>query len=93
MAAWERDRASPSIRHWPRVIAFLGFDPLGPGTSNGEQLATARRRLGMTQREFAARLGLDEGTVADLERGRRRVSRRVVRAVEQWLEESTRGPG
>ncbi|MBI5711653.1 MAG: helix-turn-helix transcriptional regulator [Candidatus Eisenbacteria bacterium] len=50
-----------------------------------------RRRLGLTQAELAERLGLDEGTIRDAERGRRRLAQRTRRLLEALLEAGHEG--
>jgi transcriptional regulator with XRE-family HTH domain len=46
-----------------------------------------RRRLGITQEQLAAGLGLDEETVFEFELGRRRASRRVQRLIDEFVAE------
>lgn len=50
-------------RHWPAVIAFLGYDPSPEPQSFGERIQVARRRQGLSQKELAGSLGLDPVTV------------------------------
>ena len=69
------------------------MDPTPTGTAIAEQVRSVRRRLGLTQAELAARLGLDAGTVADLEAGRRSPSARVRSAVVHVLEDAQPDPG
>jgi DNA-binding transcriptional regulator YiaG len=83
---WETGRARPLARAYCRIVRFLGYDPEEePGTLAG-RLRSLRRRLGLTQRDLAVRLGLDEGTVVDLESRRRRVSRRVLAVASAFLD-------
>ncbi len=36
-ANWEKDRCYPAMRHWPKIIAFLGYDPTPePATLGGK---------------------------------------------------------
>lgn len=74
---WETGQTRPRIGHWPRVLAFLGYDPLRTSPGTELEVRALRRNLGLSQRELAHRLGLDEGTVRDLEFGRRRATRRT----------------
>ncbi|MBI4182604.1 MAG: helix-turn-helix transcriptional regulator [Proteobacteria bacterium] len=53
----------------PSIIAFLGSDPCPASRSLGEQLMSARRRRGFSQREAAKLLGVDVGTLGRWERG------------------------
>ena len=82
---WERGQATPLARHYGAIVRFLGYDPRPAGEDLPGRLNATRRRLGFTQRELAAQLGLDEGTVSDFELGRRRASRRVLRAISRLL--------
>lgn len=90
---WERGRSRPLARHFGWLVRFLGFDPESPGSSVAERLRAARRRAGLTQAELAHRLGLDEGTVVDLEAGRRRPGRRAKAAADAFLDEAGRERG
>ncbi len=74
---WESGRARPLPRHHGGIVRFLGFDPDAAGPGLGERVRSRRRARGLTQAQLAAQLGTDEGTIVELERGRRRISRRV----------------
>lgn len=78
------------MRHMAGVIRLLGYDPVPSEDSLPDRFRAARRRLGLTQAEAAARLGLDEGTVLELEHGRRRQSRKVRRAAQRFFDEADR---
>jgi DNA-binding XRE family transcriptional regulator len=66
----------------------------------GERLATAIRKWrGLTQQDVAAKLGMGQGTLSDIENGRHRTGANTVSALakiydvpEDWLME-TIGPG
>ena len=47
------------IRHMPKIIEFLGCDPMPEPTESPARIAYARRRLGLTQEELAIALNLD----------------------------------
>ena len=55
---WERNESTPVIRNMPAIIRFLGYDPLLPAESLPERPRSARRKLGLTQRKMADRLGV-----------------------------------
>ncbi len=38
LATWEKDQAAPELRYWPRIIAFLGYDPNPTPQTLGERL-------------------------------------------------------
>jgi transcriptional regulator with XRE-family HTH domain len=84
---WETGRAQPLPRRYGRIVRFLGYDP-EPGASGlGERVRARRRAQGLTQAELAALVGTDEGTIVDLEHGRRRISRRVRALANAILED------
>jgi len=66
---WERGVGKPMIRHWPKVIAFLGYDPIPEPETLPERIAHSRRRLGMTQARLAHALEVDSVTIWRWERG------------------------
>jgi len=84
---WELDRFRPLARHHARLVRVLGVDPEPSCHGLAERLRAARRRAGLTQTELARRLGLDEGTIVDLEAGRRRLSKRTAAALACFLGE------
>lgn len=53
----------------PGIIKFLGYDPFPEPQTLGERLAAKRRMLGLSRKELAKRLGVDEETLARLETG------------------------
>ncbi len=88
LCLWELGRHEPEIRHWPGIIAFLGYDPTPEGRTVGERVRRLRRSLGLTQKRLAQKLGLDEHTVTNVERGRRCVHKRTREAIEGFLGEA-----
>jgi DNA-binding transcriptional regulator YiaG len=74
---WESGETRPLVRYGPRIIAFLGYDPLAVPTTFAQEVWKLRWRTGWTQRQLAARLGIDESTIRDWERGQHRASRRL----------------
>jgi site-specific DNA recombinase len=71
LATWEKDRCQPSMRHWPGIINFLGFDPTPEPKTVGEHLRAYRRRHGISRKALAAELEVDEATLWRWEEGRR----------------------
>ena len=58
----------------PAIIQFLGYDPQPPADPLSERLAATRKRLGLSQRKMAAKLGVDPCTVKGWEAGLHRPS-------------------
>ena len=66
---WETNRTSPQLRCIPRIIAFLGSVPDHTQVESlGQQIVAPRRRLGLSQRKLARRLGVDPTTLSSWER-------------------------
>ena len=66
---WEQDRATPTIRYYPAIFRFLGYDPYPSPITLAEQIASKRRALGLPIKEAAALLEVDEGTFSRWESG------------------------
>jgi hypothetical protein len=61
---WERNRTHPELRHLPRIIAFLGYDPLPSPTNLAERLEHVRKIRGLTQYQLARMIQVDPTTGA-----------------------------
>jgi DNA-binding transcriptional regulator YiaG len=59
------------------------------GWWDGERVAALRRRLGISQSEFAARLGVRQQTVSEWEVGRYRPRGASVRLLGMFAEDAT----
>jgi transcriptional regulator with XRE-family HTH domain len=55
---WERNTTSPAIRHVPAILELLGYGPIPAAHSFPERLATARKRLGLSRRKLAEKVGV-----------------------------------
>lgn len=60
---WETGLYEPANRYWPKIIAFLGFDPSDEAKTFRELILAVQRRTGFSQERLAADLGLDESTI------------------------------
>lgn len=93
LVTWERGQAKPLPRHYGAIVRFLGYDPETAADGLASRLRALRLRLGFTHAELAARLDLDEGTIRDAERSRRRLSRRTRALLEALVGAGLRCPG
>jgi len=71
VANWEKGKTEPPMTLMPKVLAFLGYDPLPvPGTLP-ERMLAYRQKHGLTTRAAADRLGVDQGSWIRWEQGER----------------------
>ena len=83
---WETYGAEPEIRYWPRIVAFLGYDPVPKeGEALGNALRAKRRELGLSRKRAAALLGIDEGTLKRYEDGLWEPGKRNRTIIERFL--------
>jgi transcriptional regulator with XRE-family HTH domain len=96
---WETNGAQPTLKYMPTIIRFLGYNPLPPPPrSKGERLVRCRTLLGLSQKVFAGRLEVDQGTLGKWEREERepagafkvRVARFLNSAEAAWAGETAR---
>lgn len=68
---WEAGM-TPAIEHMPDIIKLLGYLPAEIDTSTlAGEVKRYRYIYGMSQKELAKTVGVDESTVIDIERGLR----------------------
>jgi transcriptional regulator with XRE-family HTH domain len=66
---WEQDRTTPTIRYYPLIFLFLGYDPYPTPSTLAEKIAAKRRELGLPVKQAAKLVGVDEGTFSRWESG------------------------
>jgi transcriptional regulator with XRE-family HTH domain len=84
---WELNHKEPTIRHIPKIIDFLGYDPTSnrEPTSLGERIRVKRRRLGLSLKELATVLETDQSNVQGWETGRHKPTRRSLVLIGEFL--------
>ena len=88
---WERNRTTPQIHQLPGVIRFLGYNPFPPAGSFPDKLTALRRKLGLSQKLMAERLGIDPGTLRNWESGRWHPSKKLQMKLRDVLRSSHSG--
>ncbi len=66
---WEKGQCIPTVGYYPAIFSFLGYDPYPAPTTLPERIASQRRRLGLSLREAARKIGVDQGTLLRWESG------------------------
>ena len=67
---WEIHGTQPGIRFIPRIIVFLGYNPLPAVRTLGERIRRCRRSLGLSIVSLAKQLKIDYSTLGAWELGR-----------------------
>ncbi len=75
---WECGHSHPEVQYLPKIIAFLGYCPYTPGRTLNERLRVAREAQGLSLRQCAEMVQVDEGTLWKWEKGLRRPNDRLV---------------
>jgi DNA-binding XRE family transcriptional regulator len=83
---WESNATLPEVRYIPAIIEFLGYDPLPLANSLPERLVAARKRLGLSQRKMAVKLGVDPATLMGWEAGRHQLTGKSVELIGKVLQ-------
>lgn len=68
---WETNRSKPGVQYMPAIMRFLAYNPLPPSNGWADRLVQGRVAMGLTQKQSAARIGVDPCTLARWERGER----------------------
>jgi len=93
VAGWESGLTKPLASSWGVIAEVLGADLLPDGADIGARVRYARWRLGLTQVELAAKIGLDPRTIRNTEQGRYRPSRATLLKLRSMPQTETRGQG
>jgi len=88
---WERNATNPPNRHIPRIIEFLGCNPLPNPNTLAEKLIMARKTLGLSQKAMAKRLGIDPTTLERWEAGKSNPSAKSFAIVRLFLKKLAAG--
>ena len=57
---WEVKATEPALRHLPKIIVFLGYNPLLPANTLAEQIVRCRKTLGLSRER--SQLELENGS-------------------------------
>jgi len=92
VSLWERNRTTPALRHWARILAYLGCFPDEGSVGLPDRLKAYRRATGLTQADLARALGVVECTVRGWESGAHAPRRDHCVKLRTFLDESIRLP-
>jgi DNA-binding transcriptional regulator YiaG len=87
---WEARGRAPALRHLPKIIGFLGYNPLPLAQTLAEQLIRHRKMLGLSRDALALRLGIDPGTLRKWETQRSKPKDKYLKLVMDWIKQRPR---
>jgi DNA-binding transcriptional regulator YiaG len=68
---WEKNRSSPQVQHYPKIIAYLGYYPFRYNTETlAGKLTQIRHSYGWSYRQCAKMLHISEDAAKRWERGK-----------------------
>lgn len=83
---WENENAKPHISFYPAIISFLGYFPFQIERKTfGEKILYYRCANGLTQEEFAKKIGINESTIFHYEKGTHKPHKAILKKVEELL--------
>lgn len=82
---WETGKTTPAVKHWPAIMDFLGYCPYQQPRTLGDRLRLHRMHQGLTVKELADILGVDPGSIALWETGKRQPDERSREMIERFL--------
>jgi len=68
LIGWEKGYSNPGIRHYPAILSFLEYDPFPEPKTLGERIVAWRRWHGLSRKQLAKQLGIDETALAKREK-------------------------
>ena len=68
ITGWENARSVPQIQYYPKLIAFLGYNPFPVGTDTlGGRIKKYRIEQGLSHKKFGEKMGVDASTIGGWE--------------------------
>jgi transcriptional regulator with XRE-family HTH domain len=71
ISGWQTGRQTPTTKHIPKVIEFLGYSPfdINNASSLAERIVMLRKTRGLTGKALAKALNVNDETLSRWERG------------------------
>lgn len=69
ITGWENGRSEPQIRYYPKLIEFLGYNPIPENSETlGGRIKKYRLKHGLSLKHFAKLFGADEKSIVSWEK-------------------------
>lgn len=85
LGIWETNRREPEVRHYPAIMAFLGYCPYRTATTFGARLTLHRTHRGLSRKALARAVGADPRSIARWEAGIRTPNSQAVRRLAEYF--------
>ena len=82
---WEAGRTSIAVRCYPRLIQFLGYNPLPLATTPGQTIRRERMTRGWSRRKLAVAAHVDVATVRRMEADTKGTARKCLSRITALL--------
>ena len=89
---WETEKAQASVKHYPNIIAFLGYFPFQlEGSLIAIKIKRFRYDNGLTQEELAQKLSINESTVYHYEKDIHKPLPKILYRIECLIGKTNKG--
>ena len=69
ITGWERNKSKPTVGHFPKLISFLGYNPVPVEADTlGGRMKKYRIENGLSQEDLAKKVGVNESTIFSWEK-------------------------
>ena len=78
---WESGKTEPAVGFYPRLLSYLGYNPLPEAGTRGARIRRERISRGMSRKALAEAAGVDEATIKRMEEDVKGMAGRAIRAI------------
>lgn len=85
VSRWETGESIPNVKHYPSIIAFLGYFPFEIEDTLGGKIKQYRYREGLSQKKFAGLFRLPVKNIKAIEENRNTVTINLEKKLPELL--------
>ncbi len=84
---WEKNHTSPPVMLLPRIVGFLGYDPIDEiiDDSLGSRIKQYRMQHGLSIKKMANLIPSDESTISRLEQGKGWFQEKTLKKINEFF--------
>jgi transcriptional regulator with XRE-family HTH domain len=84
---WENGRSVPQIQFMPKVVQFLGYNPLEvENLTLSGRIRNYRMKHGLSHKNLSEILGIDSSRISAWENGKSKPDKETLKAIERLLQ-------